>query len=416
MPRLQGIDCRAMSDTPQRRRTIVGRIAAPVLAAALCSCATKLWEFRQVPATATLTTSPATLPARWSGGFILVEASIDGAGPWSLILDTGASVASVAPRVADALHLVRGRFGHDDHGVALGGAAGTEVRVRNAVRLGEVRVGALVLRDLDALLLDVSGFERVAGVRIDGILPITAFHDVLLTLDGPANRVTVERGELPPADGADVLPLDGRALPHVTIDLCGTPCSVLLDSGSTEFVAVPEARASALRFRSPPVVTGRSGTIAGPVPVRCGRLDGTVSWGRHGLADPILAITPAETGAAGLALFSQFRTTFDSAHGRVRFERDSRTPIESRAIRSPGAGFYRAPDAWTVAYVLDEGPADRAGLRVGDRIDQLEGLPIAQVGAMYEILVMTSPALRMRVTSEGGTAREVVVPVATLVE
>lgn len=401
---------------PPLRRAGLSLALGALVAASLGACATPLRDFHAVPVTTALETSPATLPTRWGGGYVLAEASIDGRGPWTLVLDTGASVASIAPRVAEALHLERGTFGREDEGVAVGGAAGTQIRVRNAVRIDALRVGPLVVREIDALVLDLSGLERVSGIRIDGILPAAAFREVLLTLDGPAARVTVERGELPPPDGADVLALEGGALPHVTVDVGGAPCRVLLDSGSTEFVTVPAALAPALRFRAPPVETGRVGTIADAVAVRSGRIDGSLAWGRHRIQDPVVGLTPAENGSAGLRLLTEFRTTFDLGHDRVRFERSTDAPILSRPVRSPGAGFLRGEDAWTVAYVLDGGPAARAGLRVGDRVDRMEGLPIAQVGTMYEILVATSDTLRLRVTREGDAAREVAVPVETLVE
>ena len=44
--------------------------------------------------------------------------------------------------------------------------------------------------------------------KIDGILGFNLFSEYLLTLDFPAKRVRLERGELPKADGADEFSLE----------------------------------------------------------------------------------------------------------------------------------------------------------------------------------------------------------------
>jgi C-terminal processing protease CtpA/Prc len=76
----------------------------------------------------------------------------------------------------------------------------------------------------------------------------------------------------------------------------------------------------------------------------------------------------------------------------------------------------RAPDVWTVGYVIDGSPAARAGLAVGDRVDLVEGLPVGQMPRpVYETLVQGRGGIRFRVLTDGAP-RDVVVAPVTFVE
>jgi hypothetical protein len=46
--------------------------------------------------------------------------------------------------------------------------------------------------------------------EFDGVLGIGLFKDYLLVLDYPARRVRIEKGELPPTDGREVLDFEER--------------------------------------------------------------------------------------------------------------------------------------------------------------------------------------------------------------
>jgi membrane-associated protease RseP (regulator of RpoE activity) len=202
----------------------------------------------------------------------------------------------------------------------------------------------------------------------------------------------------------------------VTVAIGGRLMSLLIDSGSTDFLSVPDGAVEGLSFRSAPRVTGRFMTIAGPVASTQARLAGNVAWGRHRLAEPVVTLTPGSEGSCGTGLLGAFRTTLDATNRRVRFERSSTAPVTCRPVRSPGFGVLRGAAPWTVAYVLDDTPAAAAGLREGDRIATVDGLPVAQLGSMlYEVIVATSASLRLGVVGPDGT-REVVVPVVTLIE
>jgi hypothetical protein len=287
--------------------------------------------------------------------------------------------------------------------------------VPRAAVVREFRAGPLVARDGAALVIDLSTFARSVGVRIDGVLPAQMFGG-LLTLDHCRGDATVTAGELPPADGREVIELQFGDRAFVTMDVGGRPCPFLIDTGKDGFLAMPAAAETVLRFHAPPAVVGRFATMAGITPRRAARVHGPLQWGACRVADPVVSLSAAGYGLVGIEFLREFRTTFDFTNHRVRFERAGDEPICSPPLRSPGAGFLHEDGAWTVGYVLDGGPAERAGLRVGDRVEAIDGRPVREVGnAEYEKLLATRASMSLRVV-RAGAASDVAVAITTLVE
>jgi hypothetical protein len=94
-----------------------------------------------------------------------LEVFVDGKGPFRFGIETGARFVALAPRVADSLGLEGEEF-----------------------RLKEIAIGEARFLDLPAARL------RFADDRIDGILGLPLYEDLLLTLDFPGKKVRFERG------------------------------------------------------------------------------------------------------------------------------------------------------------------------------------------------------------------------------
>lgn len=390
------------------------RLLAVAWTLVLASCASgpPEWIYPRAPALA-VSETPTALPVTWLGGYALVDTYVDGRGPWKFLLDSGADHYGIDLRAAEDLQLER----EGGDGVRLTNLlSGTQTDLLGSVRIREIRAGPLVESDTGAEIVDLSLAEQALGTRIDGVLPASAFREGLLTFDFAAGSVTVEQGELPAPNGQDVLALSLEPLPWIAVELGGSPCAVILDTGSQSALCVPAAREPSLRFRAPPAAVGMHGTLAGVVPDRSGRLDGSLAWGRHRIADPVVSLTPGEYGLAGVRLLGEFRVTFDFAHERVRFERSGSEPIRSKAIRGIGAGFLRRDGVSVVEYVFDGGPAARAGLRVGDRVEAVDDRPVGELtSAARERLWDERDKVKLRVAGADGP-RDIVVPVVTVVE
>jgi predicted aspartyl protease len=356
------------------------------------------------------------LASQWIADLPFVEATIDGGGPFLLLLDSGMSVLALAPRVVEEIGLERVPLTADGSPVALDAVSG-DAYVDQGARISELHLGTYVVRDTGALIFDMEPFDQLLGVRIDGILPVSGFRDRLVTIDPEREIVALSRGELPAADGRDVLELiEGADRPYVLIEIGGRLCPTLIDTGFGGYLHVPAEREDSLRFRSPLVVAGRNSTAAGIYERREGRLDGAIMWGRHRISDPVVSISPAPYAVAGALLLGEFRTTFDIGHSRVRFERGGEEPLMSESVRSPGFGYLRDGDGWTVAYVLGGTPAARAGVRVGDRIDRVAGLAVGELTrAAFGRLIRSLDTLHLEVSGPDGP-RTVSVDMATIVK
>ena len=119
------------------------RLAPVLVCASLFACATAP-VFS--PENTRLGEDPSLLPTRFWGGYFLVEATLEGQGPYTFMLDTGADCMLVSPEIARRL---------SDQVVA----STNSVRGANgdiATSPGVLRVNALEVGDLR-----LAGFEAV---------------------------------------------------------------------------------------------------------------------------------------------------------------------------------------------------------------------------------------------------------------
>lgn len=125
---------------------------------------------------------PATiLPVERCGDFFLVEATLNGRGPFRLKLDTGYPRTQLSPAAAASLGARR----------SIRSIEAGDFRARGRIPIG--------VTDLDALGLAL-------GRDYDGIIGYTVFRDLLITYDFPAGAVRLRRGSLP-ADNPGVVPM-----------------------------------------------------------------------------------------------------------------------------------------------------------------------------------------------------------------
>ena len=113
------------------------------------------------------------LPMQLAGGAPVIELTIDGQGPYSFILDTGASMGVILPNLVDELRLVGQPDSHQ------------------TVVLENVMAGALALGDLEVGIIEFPLPEPVRGV-----MSMAMFADYLVNLDYPAKQLTLTKGEL----------------------------------------------------------------------------------------------------------------------------------------------------------------------------------------------------------------------------
>lgn len=116
---------------------------------------------------------------------ILLPVFVDGRGPYSFVMDTGATTIVVSNELADALALPRGEK-QDGRG-----AAGKMTLVES--RLPSLTVGQQTLDSLPVSVTDLSFLGRAMGEQVDGALGHSFLRHFVLTLDYATNVLTLRR-------------------------------------------------------------------------------------------------------------------------------------------------------------------------------------------------------------------------------
>ena len=116
---------------------------------------------------------------------ILLPVFVDGQGPYSFVLDTGAGSTVVSNELADALALPRGE-NQDGRG-----AAGKMILVQS--QLPSLTVGQETLASLPVSVADLSFLGRAMGVQVDGALGQSFLRHFVMTLDYAKNELKLRR-------------------------------------------------------------------------------------------------------------------------------------------------------------------------------------------------------------------------------
>jgi hypothetical protein len=247
------------------------------------------------------------------GGRAVVLVTLNGAGPYRFLVETGSPLVLLSSPLLATLALPPA------------GVSGTD----SLFRLDSLRIGDVVVERLR-----VGRGDEVGRLGVDGVLGLDAYANLLLTVDYPAARLGLTKDTLPAPDGSDILRAV-RVGPFVGVplDLGGTKEIGVLDTqGGMLFQAVP-AVADRLAFEGPLRVVGRAmvgGTA--PVDVKAGRLSGDLTLGRHVFQRPGIAVhaLPPDIPSRvtiGVRALSHFSVSIDQRSMRVRLARADTSAI-----------------------------------------------------------------------------------------
>lgn len=355
----------------------------------LASCS--LNPFRREPPRPGRTTfaSPVVqLPALNIGNYLVLEAKWDRSGPYRFLIDTGSSVTLVTPALARR-YPGKSPPAPGTPRVRVTSAEGVVTELPPAW-LRHLELGAVHFDEVPVLLYDCAAISAHLGVKIDGILGFPLFRETILTLDYPGSRILLQPARNTPlVPGATFAFDDARKTPVIPIRLGTRSLVALIDSGSDAGFSLNPVGVTP-HFISGPRSGATVGTLAGDRVQQIGRLADTLAIGGYILPQPIVDLTD-ELSAIGGEVLKHFTVTFDPAHDRVTFYRDSREPIATPPRRSAGVSFSKTPAYWKVAGVVHDSPADAAEIRVGDLVTRINGEPIANWDLRrYEQFVATA--------------------------
>jgi hypothetical protein len=260
---------------------------------------------------------PVEIPLRMEGGMPAIELMVNGQGPFLFGIDTGAQGGSrIDTSLVEKLKLK-----------SSGQIQATDGSGRNPQTVETFKLDSVALGDLrfTGVMAGARNFKNSPRpVKVDGILGLSVFSEYLVTLDFPGKLLRIARGELPKADGAEVLAYKNeRGVPLVEMSVGTTKINAHLDSGNMigEFV-LPTAFVEKLTQASEPKVVGRARSASGDMEIKQVQIKETLRLGRHEFPDATITF-PAlgDIGNVGAKTLNQFALTFDQQHQRVRLTR-----------------------------------------------------------------------------------------------
>ena len=360
---------------------------------------------------------------------IFVGVWLEGKGPFRFILDTG----GYGGLSLETARSIGAKLGNEVEGR---GAGESVVKAWETV-VKETRIkgdgqGGLVLKEQDFRVFDFSDMRHVFGPEtFDGIIGLPVFSQAVVRVDYARRRLTFTkpssfsyRGKAAPV-GFEL----EWFLPIVRAEVDGLPCRLGLDTGDRSAFTLkgPFVEGQHLRERYAPkfeAVTGWG--IGGPIRSQVVRLP-LLKFAGFEFRGTLTRLSLQRSGAfnandtagnVGGALLKRFAVTFDYPRRRLYFEknggRDRPDPYDRAGLWLSGSADGRAFEVYDV---VARGPADEAGLKVGDRVIAVDGSGVEGLK-----LIETREGLKdarrksVRLTVQSGaTTREVVLRLRDLV-
>ncbi len=314
----------------------------------------------------------------------VVEASVDGRGPYRFVVDTGAAYSLLDQAIADELRLpVVGRQ-------TIASPNATHPIEGSRVRASRIDAGGLLIEEPVLATMDLAGYS---GGLLQGVLGLSHFRGLLLTYDYPGSRLIVTRGALDPADPETVALASDPSFVEFPMRIGDAVLRTHLDTGSPGGFTLPKALEPELRFLSPPARGGTIRLIGGEHPIWRARLDGTLRIGGLAYDNPDVTLTTVgdDFGNIGYEVLQRLVLTLDRANNLLRFHRPptAATVAQGERPRRPrlGVAFAMSPggfivqDGGLLVQRVDAGGlAENAGLRAGDVLLAVDGTPLAGAG------------------------------------
>jgi hypothetical protein len=335
----------------------------------------------------------ASVPFEYFRKHIFITAQINDSGPHACMVDNGSNAVVIADRVARDMGVkTYPTVGKNQNFKGLGEGTGPKTFVTEdgiAFRLegSPILTGTIMVLDMDAL-------EKALGRPLDCIIGSRLFLNFVvevdfekrrLTLYDPGGFVYIGHGNTvqlklaaPPTIQTEVLTPDGRTVKAV----------VGLDLGSDsiiDFHSSFQLKHNVLQAQQPNVLNGATG-LAGEFRERTARLP-SVDVAGFKIEKPLVGFidTPLDSGLSsrktdgyvGNALLERFTVIFDYSRRQVTFEPSTSigdpftanmTSIGADPASDPARGFK-------VLHVSDGSAAATAGVRLGDRIVEINGVP-----------------------------------------
>jgi hypothetical protein len=258
--------------------------------------------------------SAVTLPMHWFGKKPVIEAKINGRGPYQFFFDTGAQGTVLGLDLVEELRLKVVGKGE----VTSPGGKGIPSK---QVRFG-LEVGGLNVKDASAFAFDRARLYRDPAAP-KGVLSPRVFSGYLVIFDFPRERFLIRKGELPAADDITIFACDPKQpIPALPINVAGRKVLAHVDTGAPGGLTLPLSMAGQLPLAEKPTVIGRGRRVDREVVVYGAKLQGQIKLGRYALENPSVRFVEGSSsvGNIGSDILRRFALTFDVKNFRISLD------------------------------------------------------------------------------------------------
>jgi len=339
------------------------------------------------------------VPVEIANGHLFVQAKIDGKGPFRLLLDIG-GVNVMVPELAQTLGLASG-------GRLPGIGAGEAKGDVELAKVGSIEIGGITLTDQVFAVIPLRPYaRRVEGMALDGLVGYEIFSRFPAKIDYENGRITFyEPSAFRYAGTETPVPFrfDGH-VPQIDATLDGIPGVFDLDTGARTSLTLagPFWKAHKLdtKYGAKLEVIAGAG-LGGAARALLGRA-GSLKLGGAEIKEPVTMLSTATAGMfaeegyagnIGFGVLRRFNLVLDYPHDQLFLEPNAALETPDVYDRA-GLWIERADKGFELVEVVAGGPGAQAGLKKGDVIVAVDGLPAADVKL---------PDLRDRLRAAPGT-------------
>ncbi len=317
----------------------------------------------------------ATIPFElYRGNRMFLKGSINGV-ETAMVLDSGAGVTTLDKAFAQKIGLTNGQ---KISALGTGGEQDAELFHNVTIEAGNLKLsGATVVA------IDLSQIAKGIGRPMPVILGHELFMNSVVAIDFDAKEMSLSpsKGFVAPAGAKEVKLKREDRLHYIPVSLAGLPpVDAAFDLGNGGALSISKKYHEANpQFAALPYATSLSGGVGGlreMKMVTVPKVD-MVGFGFDAVPANLSALPdgPYEGRAAvGIQMFKPFRLTLDLGNDRLWLQRNSK-PAEFTRERS-GMFTLLEGDHFNVLHVSPGSPADRAGLKKGDKLVAVDGVRV----------------------------------------
>lgn len=332
------------------------------------------------------------VPFTYGNRKLLVEARINGKGPFPFVLDTGGH-AILTPAAAATLDL-KMHGASQSYGAGGGSTASSFTRV-DKLQLGDAEIDrqSFLVLPLPNVMTDLGNQPPIAG-----ILGLELFERFAVSLDFDKKEMTLQYfAAYTPPTGAKSIPIsftDDMPLIQATMD--GQRGIFGVDTGNSgPLMLFPQwAGRHGLTAYYMAGVPATNGGQGGQFTTHSAFIRSLRIGGLDVPADEVGELTPeqagstsnpSEAGNLGLPVWKHFLVAFNYRRGEMYLKPRANFVLPAQTASAGFAAVKLEPAAFTVVKLLAGSPASKAGMKQGDKIIDVDGIPASKLASLWLI-------------------------------